>query len=299
MKSRDRVRVGAVGYCVLGAMLGIACSGGHEGDYAEGEHGEYTDTIVDEFGGEKPGETALPEGTRKLADVLDEAMADTAEVQSAAVDNTYAVGVIPIDGSTCPSGSSLIKIYMDDEDDENRSFATGWHLPQTLKDVPRRTNWSGTNLRFCKVNGSSFRPLTTDVSKKAYFYATLKLGQYCPNGSVEITRHIDNEDDKNRNSYSGPLSPNAVGINTRLHFCFFRTGSPTMSSFPNLGVDYAVFHDYDGDQPSLFKRKAWIFSDDEDDDNANSQPTSSSAQIDFSKLVGGGKNTMFDLGRVR
>src|SRR5690606_19783550 len=184
MKSRDRVRVGAVGYCVLGAMLGMACSGGHEGDYAEGEHGEYTDTIVDEFGGEKPGETALPEGTRKLADVLDEAMADTAEVQSAAVDNTYAGGVIPIDGSTCPSGSSLIKIYMDDEDDENRSFATGWHLPQTLKDVPRRTNWSGTNLRFCKVNGSSFRPLTTDVSKKAYFYATLKLGQYCPNGSV-------------------------------------------------------------------------------------------------------------------
>lgn len=114
--------------------------------------------------------------------------------------------------------------------------------------------------------------MTTDVNDKARFYAVLKLGQFCPNGSTEFVRYLDNEDDNNENWQAGPIAPNVSNVNTTLVFCFFRNGSPTMLDFPPLGVPYAVFHDFHGAQPfpySLALGKAMHYSDDEDDANQN------------------------------
>jgi hypothetical protein len=52
---------------------------------------------------------------------------------------------------------------------------------------------------------------------------------------------------------------------TTLHFCFFRAASTkaeTMSTFPDLGFTYAVFHDFDGAQPGWVLEKRWQYSDD-------------------------------------
>jgi len=259
--------------------------------------------------GLKPGETKAPEGSSKAdkaaaAEETPAAAEETAEVQGAVVDNTFAVGVIPVDGSTCPSDSSLVSFHMDDEDDDSMSDDfTPFGLPQTARrailppdGIPRNVT-----LNFCKVNGQSFRHLTTSVNDKANFYAVLKLGQTCPNGSSEMKRHIDNEDDDNRNSPSGPIAPNQMDTNTTLRFCYFHAGTTTMASFPSLGIKYAVFHDYDlSPQPAFVISKRWTFTDDEDDANANfSSPTGTTQANDFARIVGTGSNTMFDIARVR
>jgi hypothetical protein len=241
--------------------------------------------------------------------------------QQSLVDNTYAVGVIPTNqdgpnwGSTCPAGSEYVRIRMDDEDDDNNTFWNEWQLPQAGRDVTTGRCLSGslglglwgdlgtgcnTTMGFCKVDGKKFRPITSDVNQTYQFYAVLKLGQYCPNGSIEFSRLIDNEDDDNNNSYSGPTAPNLVNGNTRLYFCMFRTGSTKMTAFPSLGVPYAVFHDYDGIQPPWVIKKRYARSDDEDDDNATrTTPDTTSAFFDFDKIVGGSVNTMFDMARVK
>jgi hypothetical protein len=179
-----------------------------------------------------------------------------------------------------------------------------FELPQTerraIKEPFNTLTWN-TTLRFCKVNGQGFKHLTTSVNDKAKFYAVLKLGQTCPNGSSEMTRYFDNEDDSNANSSSGPIAPNTMNSNTRLRFCYFHAGSSTMASFPSLGVQYAVFHDYDvSPQPSFVISKRWVYSDDEDDANENSSsPTGTTQAIDFARIVGTGANTMIDIARVK
>lgn len=243
-----------------------------------------------------------------------------ATVSQAVVDNRFAVGVIPIGngaaegglyGTTCPADSSLVTIYMDDEDDSNRTaWGWSWRLPQDsdpdftyhIARWPAPQVGFNTRMRFCKVNGQSFRPMTTDVNDKARFYALLKLGQTCPNGSAEFSRYFDNEDDGNENSAAGPIAPNVSNVNTSLKFCFFRTGSSPMSDFPNLGVPYAVFHDFEGGQPfpyDLALGKAKHSSDDEDDSNENSlSPSGTSSYFDFRAIIADGRNTTFDLARV-
>ena len=49
----------------------------------------------------------------------------------------------------------------------------------------------------------------------------------------------------------------ASGKNTTFRFCFFRTGTAgsLMTRYPGLGINYAVFHDWDG-YGRLFERKA-------------------------------------------
>jgi hypothetical protein len=127
----------------------------------------------------------------------------------------------------------------------------------------------------------------------------LKLGQFCPNGSHEFTRSIDNEDDDNETWYDGPIAPNVAYRNTTLKFCFFTSGSSTMSSFPTSSVPYAVYHDFEGAQPAQFNlSKAKHYSDDEDDRNENSLSGSDFYDA-FRLIVSDGRNTTFDLARVR
>lgn len=215
--------------------------------------------------------------------------------------NKYGVGVIPIDATSCPADYA-VTIYMDDEDDDNESDLTGWDLPQTYRRERRHnTGHAGTTFHFCKVDGRNFKSLTKFASKTSYFYATLKLGQYCPNGSVEMVRDITNEENDNQSAMSGPASPNYDPGNViRLFFCMFGASTDKMRSFPDLGMEYAVFHDYDGPQPDLFFMKKWVYSDDEDVYSLNETWPGSGANFDaFSAMVGGGRNTMYDLGQVQ
>jgi hypothetical protein len=133
------------------------------------------------------------------------------------------------------------------------------------------------------------------------------LGNACPDGAVAISRMIDNEDRGNKNRADGGIAPNKSNVDyTQFSFCFFRGGPSTMPSFPDLGMEYAVFHDFDGDQPGWVLRKKWIHSDDEDSEaNTNAYfPTSAPEVPDFMRIVempigaSGRPDTTFDLARV-
>jgi hypothetical protein len=253
-------------------------------------------------------------------------------VSQAAIDEKFAIGVLPVAlnnannsleySTTCPAGSPLITLNMDDEDDDPQTDWWGFFSSDyTVPNQPNALNapWGSpttarravhgklffpinTMFRFCKVNGNSFKPLTTDVNAKGRFYAVLKLGTTCPNGSFDFTRHIDNEDTDPATSVTGPIAPSVVGANTTLRLCFFRTGvaANLMTAFPNLGINYAVFHDFDTTDQKLFLQKHWRYTDDEDSGNANStSPSGTSEAADFAAIISSGSNTMWDIGRVK
>lgn len=198
------------------------------------------------------------------------------------------VGVLPYATSAiyCEQGTNRESAYfrMDDENDTHCSYETGdlessfWAPPGAAKVPlpeecgPRRTH---TLLQFCRtsVPAGTFRPLTTDPDAHAQAYALLRFGDSCPPHSVEISKRIINEDADNENDpieAADLLAPNQIvddarGNYTKLYFCLFRAApsvADTMDEFPDLGFPYAVFHDFDGDQPGWVIRKRWQYSDD-------------------------------------
>jgi hypothetical protein len=214
----------------------------------------------------------------------------------------FAIGVIPTDfveddwGSNC-GGFGRARMYMDDEDDSSNTRFTPWLQPFDDGQSDDRQWFGNTTIEACRVDGRNFKAMTTSSASTSKFYAVLKLGQDCPNGSQEFSRYIDNEDDNNNNDHSGPIAPNVSNDNTTLKFCLFRySASNTMSSFPDLGMPYGVFHDFDGSQPSWVIQKRWVRSDDEDDNNHNSVTPASS---DFQNIIEAWANTRFDMARVR
>jgi hypothetical protein len=205
---------------------------------------------------------------------------------------------------------------MDDQDAAEQQPACSdesiWVLPHTAKQPARCwTTDHNTTLRFCRVSGADFKNLASDVSDAPNHYAVLLLGDACPDGAVMLTTRIDNEDRGNDNYALGDIAPsksNRETSLTQLSFCFFRGGPSTMTSFPDLGMDYAVFHDFDGEyQPSWVLRKKWIHSDDEHSEgNTNAYfPVSAPEVPDFMKIVempigaNGRPDTTFDLAQVR
>ena len=215
--------------------------------------------------------------------------------------NKYAVGVMPLDPRAC-AAENTVTIYTDDEDDDNESDSTGFELPQTVRRARRHdTGRAGTTWTFCKVDGRSFKSLTKYSYKTHYFYATLKLGQYCPNGSLDFQRHVDGEHDDNRSRLSGPAAPNTKEVDSIVfNYCLFAANTDKMTSFPDLGMQYAVFHDYDSEQPDQFIAKRWVYSDDEDYHNFNlTTPDDTDDFPAFNAIIGGGTNTMYDIAQVR
>jgi hypothetical protein len=209
-------------------------------------------------------------------------------VATAAGSGVYEIGVIP-GSASCPQGSALIDIYMDDEDHNNNNSAWGWH--------GAIITGSNTRFRFCKVDGTAFKPLQTPCNDcTTDHYAVLKLGVQCPPGSSQFYRMFDNEDDDNNNSHSGNIYPNWQGRNTGLYFCIFRSGWQTMSDFPNIGIQYGVF------AASGFSRAISVGSmhtDDEDDDNINRLDVASYLHSDVVRIVFGAENTTLRTVRVR
>lgn len=203
---------------------------------------------------------------------------------------TVDVGVIP-SGLSCPAGSELIRIHMDDEDTSNGNYHLGW--------IGATQSGSNTTFAFCRVDGHLFRPLQSTSR-----YAVLKLGSYCPNGSHEFTRVIDNEDNSNDNWATGSIYPNLSSNDpskTTLRFCLFQGGSETMSAFPNLapGFMYGVFA---VGAPEGIGHGS-VYTDDEDINNGNQYYTNfytpPSVLAEAQSIISSGPNTLFNILRVR
>ena len=235
-----------------------------------------------------------------------EEVVTTSEALSAGFEQ-YAVGVVMLDAAACPA-DRLVTIYTDDSDYDNESDYTGWDLPGTARRARRHdTGRGGTTWKFCKVDGRNFKSLTKYASKTNYFYSVLSIGSACPNGSLLVGRMMADEADNNESYISPAGLANKqwnyhTGFVTHLSFCMFGPSTDKMTSFPNLGMKYAVFHDYDGVQPELFLQKKWVYSDNEDHVEPGVTRTIHYDEVDeaaFGMMIGGSGNTMFDLGRVK
>jgi hypothetical protein len=231
------------------------------------------------------------------------------------------------DDVLCPDPRwGTVNFVLDNEDEGVASSVgrcQGWHwaLPEVQKDL--RGCGVGerlTRLNFCHVNvpDGTFRPLTTNPEDEAQFYAVLRLGDECPKNSVQVTKAIANYDpaDVPNENLMTSVTP-ALGQNisdplghlTRLVFCFFRWAEhagETMQEVPDLGVHYAVFHDFDVAQPAWVSEKRWILTDDSNGTKENSYWPSAPDPVhtEFVKLVedvpaGRTRDTCFDLARVR
>jgi len=220
-------------------------------------------------------------------------------VQQAVANSPTAIGVIQIRSLDCPPVDT-VTLYTDDEDDNNESDSSGWDAPDVVRRARRHdTGRTGTTFTFCRVEGANFKTLTSH-GNSAYYYAVLKLGTTCPNGSKDVERDVDGETDDNRTAISGPVGPNSANKAAFLHFCVFDSISDKMQSFPDIGMPYAVFHDYDGAQPSFVLGKRWVYTDDEDLHNFDfTNPRSGALFDEFNVMIGGSTNTMFDMARVR
>lgn len=197
------------------------------------------------------------------------------------IDNTDVgvfAGAVTPSAPPCP-GHERVWVHMDDEDvntGTNRDAESGWHGISTTRD---------TTLQFCKVPGSSFKHLNTGKP-----YAVLKLGIRCPNGSREFSRYFDNEDGSNNNSRSSTLElwPNISTSNTNLRFCLFSSGSPTMTSFPEIGLGtYGVMAN---DLGGLQQATGMLRSDEEDTSN-RSKTTCGTFCSTVGQVLGSGSDT--------
>jgi hypothetical protein len=170
------------------------------------------------------------------------------------------VGVVPNGAADCPAGSPLITVHMDNEDRNNQNDRSGWIGATT-------SNEYNTTLRFCRVDGRGFKPLST-TDAVINHYAVLQLSQSCPEGATTFSRVFHNEyvDNANRMESSSGLASD-LGPNTNwnrdttLHFCLFKSGAEAMPAFPELGFAYGVFA-----APDFAKAQnaGWAYADDED-----------------------------------
>jgi hypothetical protein len=258
------------------------------------------------------------------------AMAIAAACSSAAAPSSEdtSVGVIfysPYSVTTlgdCPPGArrEQVTIRMVNELTSPCSTSTGtrgegaWVLPQAQRPSPScQGAVDQTDLQLCRVPGDLFRATTFRGDSVHEFYAVLKLGDRCPDDAIEIAVRIDDEDDPGpgRNSEGrGPIRPNEVitgplGTVTVLYFCYFRAAEfpdATMSSFPDLGVSYAVFHAFEGEQPSWVLSKRWQCGKNEDTFGAPGDPYRWPGQEDssFRQVIAASKvETCFNMARVR
>lgn len=171
---------------------------------------------------------------------------------------------------------------MDDEDDDNNNSHSGFQGAIVSN--------SNTDFFFCRVDGRSLRPFQPGgIGTKKYPYAVLKLNTTCPNYSVEFTRHFDNEDDGNSNFSQGQIYPNISNSNTTLKFCLFSLG-PTMRHFPSYGFGYGVFSSDLG-----HTQRGRIYTDDEDDGNANSYIVDAAHRSTAQTIISSGSNTTLNL----
>jgi hypothetical protein len=211
------------------------------------------------------------------------ATAARSAVSAVATASNY-VGIIPGAGG-CPPFTDNVFIHMDDEDNQNADHHSGW-----IGATVQNTN---TTFSFCRVPGTNFKRTTVT-------YAVLKLDASCPSGSTTVTRHFDNEDNFNANSwYVTPnytqlgIAPNISNSNTDLYFCMF----PSMAvnnPFPSFNIEYGVFAA--SNLPGALATGS-IYTDDEDHLNANSYGGGYNYQA--AEFILGSNNTTINIAKVR
>ncbi len=197
------------------------------------------------------------------------------------------VGVIPM-ANTCPGNTETLRIHMDNEDDDEESVVQGWVGATTVDGN------GNTNFVFCRVDGNRFHSLAAANDVRSN-YAVLKLGQSCPEGSVEFSRYFDNEDRNNHNSYSGNIYPNIVDNNSTLRFCLFKGDGSTATAFPNLGFEYGVFA---SEHFTFTSARGSIYTDDEDRRNANGYEADPAWKWAATAIISEGSNTMMRTARA-
>jgi hypothetical protein len=166
---------------------------------------------------------------------------------------------------------------------------------------------------FCRVDGALFKPFVADGTQ-GNNYALLRLGEECPAGSVKVSKYINNPDGVRSNATLGNIGPNqsgnVPGTFTQLEFCLFQAqeeGAPVKEGFPDVGVAFAVFHDYEGFQPPWVIGKRWLRTDDENSGDGNRYlgpdgVLTDGTEIDeLKKMIEdiGNNDTVFDLAYVQ
>jgi hypothetical protein len=250
------------------------------------------------------------------------------------------VGVLPVrpglNSDYCPGGFNRepVTFRMDDDNTTHCSFSSGffgegsWVAPLSRKPPLQMqpcapSTWATLHSCRVEVEADDFKPLTVDADDSANFYAVLKFGERCPDGATEVAKRIVNEDtdgDTRVEGAPGAAAPNysetgVLGNATYLYFCFFRAAASieqTMTAFPDLTIPYAVFHDFEADQPAWVLEKRWEYSDDENNNNGSTSHSNANAYFladdearrQFQQLVENARvadttNTYFDLARVR
>lgn len=90
---------------------------------------------------------------------------------------------------------------------------------------------------------AKFTYCVLDIStmpQSPFDYAVLRLDSKCPKNGQPLSRHHDNEDSKNANSYKGKISPNVVNSNATLEYCFVEKTSSPNRKYP-FNKSYGVF----------------------------------------------------------
>ena len=171
---------------------------------------------------------------------------------------TSALGFVGVfrDGS-CGSYEELY-VKMDCEDRRTNSYQGGYTADSGVVDA----HHENVVFRFCFVPNS--------FNRTTYDFAVLNVSSTVPSGISRITRHFDNEDNRNGNillrnnvrKYGfTKIGSNYFYKNTILSFLYYPRVSRTNTP-PSLGFPYGVLGRFGNAQ-------GYIRSDDEDSKNAN------------------------------
>jgi hypothetical protein len=195
----------------------------------------------------------------------------------------YDVGVFPWDGY-CPSGYEEIHINMDCED-TNPMTSIGhstYQYPYWQTGITVTREHKNVNFVICRVDGRKFKPFG-EFNGANHSFAVLRLGNLIPGDPAythTLDRSFDNEDNNNKNSYSGDIGPNIVTSNTLLRFVVMESTDALLNrdgaSYKGLPIDAMGDRPYAVLSMGYYSTTNWysdagvlLYTDDEDNSNAN------------------------------
>ena len=153
--------------------------------------------------------------------------------------------------------------YQDTEDSNNANrFSGGHHLAGSFGGNIR-TDWC-SKTQSSGDYGISWPKGSYCIGKKIR----------CPGGFSEGSIHWDDEDNRNANSRGGILPDGSYDRNTRIYYCCRNDAHPTNSiTLPTDRSFYLMQKHSDGCQQvrGMNVRAEWVYWDDEDDNNADSE----------------------------
>ena len=162
------------------------------------------------------------------------------------------IGVLKNTGS-CPNGQVVIDL--DVEDSHNHTGVVAGN-----PNPPGISLGSHAVFTYCVLNVNT-------LTRVPYSYFVLRLSNKCPTGSYAFSHHHDTEDSRNRNSYSGNISPSVVNKNATLEYCYVPKDANSKVKYP-VDIKYGVFSKGSASISKIAHSSIYI--DDEDSKNKNS-----------------------------